>query len=847
MKFKFKQLKIQVKMSEKLDTLQNAFEQELKSNSMDNVVANGLDELLRIHAFDEQAGSPILRMIAALPPQGYKSLSNNEREFWLRRALATIRHEKVAPLPIQQDNSHNTRIKSKKTHTTQIKKNNKEHFETTEEYDRQLVNLPISAINSRLGKNNLQKIENLGISTVFDALYHFPHRYNDFTKSVPITELIIGQEQTVYGTVGSSREVRMGRGGRMRSTEIIITDDAGASIKATWFNQPFIARALPIDAQVALAGKVTNFKGRPVFQNPEFEIVKENADGTHTGRLIPVYPLTKGLAQRTLRNFLSKIVLQYASSISDHLPEKIRKRNNLLSLPDALTQIHYPDGKNELQKALRRIAFDDLFAIQMTVQDRKKHWQATGDAPQITTQILSKKFLDNLPFTLTSAQQRVLTEIRQDLNQNKPMSRLLEGDVGSGKTVVALAAILDVIESGLQAVLMAPTEVLAEQHYRTICKLLAGDDELPLQGLIQLPDRLIKAVLLTGSTKTKNRNEALSAIKFGGAQIIIGTHSLIQDSVNFSSLGLAVVDEQHRFGVTQRERLREQGRQALNKQHTPHLLVMSATPIPRSLALTVFGDLDLSIIDEMPVGRTSIETKWLPPNKRLNAFNHVRTEINKGHQVFVICPLVEDSEAIQSRAAIEEYTRLCEQEFPDLANRILLLHGRMKGDEKEKIMRAFANHEADILVSTAVVEVGIDIPNATVMIIEGAERFGLAQLHQFRGRVGRGTYPSFCYLLSDDPSNEAKQRLAILENTTDGFSLAQADLELRGPGDLYGTAQSGLPNLRVATLLDAPLIEATKIEATKLLDTDPDLVTAENQAIKYAISKQITNLLSDRN
>ena len=834
-------------MSEKLETLQLAFEQELKSNSMDNTVENGLDELLRTQAFDEQAGSPILRMIAALPVKGYKSLSNNEREYWLRRALATIRYEKIEPSSIKQNNPTPTTTKSKKNHIPVIKTREKEISETSEEYDRQIVNISISATNSRLGKNNLQKIESLGIFTVFDALYHFPHRYNDFTKSVPISELIIGQEQTVYGTVGSSREVRMGRGGRMRSTEIIITDDAGASIKATWFNQPFITKALPTDAQVALAGRVTNFRGRPVFQNPEFEIVKENSDGTHTGRLVPVYPLTKGLAQRTLRNFLSKIVSQYSSSISDHLPKKIRKRNNLLTLSDALAQIHYPDGKNELQEALRRIAFDDLFAIQLTVQDRKRHWQATGDAPQITSHNLSTNFLDNLPFTITSAQQRVLTEIRQDLNQNKPMSRLLEGDVGSGKTVVALAAILDVIESGFQAVLMAPTEVLAEQHYRTICKLLAGEDDLPLQGLIQLPNRSIKVVLLTGSTKAKNRNEALSAIKFGGAQIIIGTHSLIQDSVSFSRLGLAVVDEQHRFGVRQRERLREQGRQALDRQNTPHLLVMSATPIPRSLALTVFGDLDLSIIDEMPTGRTSIETTWLPPDKRSHAFHHIRTEIKKGHQVFVICPLVEDSEAIQSRAAIEEYTRLCEQEFPDLANRILLLHGRMKGDEKEKVMRAFANHEADILVSTAVVEVGIDIPNATAMIIEGAERFGLAQLHQFRGRVGRGAYPSFCYLLSDDPSNEAKQRLSILEDTTDGFSLAQADLELRGPGDLYGTAQSGLPNLRVATLLDAPLIEATKVEATQLLDTDPELVAAENQSIKYAISKQITNLLSERN
>ncbi len=835
-------------MSEKLNILQKAFEVALESNSNENLEIKNLDELLRTQAFDEQPGSPILRMIAALPAKGYQSLSKDEKEFWLRRALATIRYEKQSSDP--KNSYPNRKALKPKTFKTRSRSNIKiqnENSVTNEEYDRQLVNIPISATNSRLGKGNLQKIENLGIFTVFDALHHFPHRYNDFTKSVPITELISGQEQTVYGTVTSSREVRMGRGGRMRSTEIILTDNLGSSIKATWFNQPFIAKALPIDVNIALAGKVTNFRGRPVFQNPEFEVVKENSDGTHTGRLIPVYPLTKGLTQRTLRNFLSKIVMQYSSSIPEHLSEKIRKRNNLLPLVDAIAQIHYPNSRGELQEALRRIAFDDLFAIQLTVQDRKRRWQKTGDAPQITSHHLSSNFINNLPFNMTASQKRVLHEIQGDLKHSKPMSRLLEGDVGSGKTVVALAAMLDTIESGFQTVLMAPTEVLAEQHYRTICKLLSGEEDLPLQGFLQVSEKSLKAVLLTGSTKAKNRKEILNAIKYGGAQIIIGTHSLIQESVNFSRLGLAVVDEQHRFGVLQREQLRKQGREALDIQNTPHLLVMSATPIPRSLALTVFGDLDLSVIDQMPAGRTSIETKWLPPNKRASAFQHVRSEIEEGRQIFVICPLVEDSEAIQSRAAIEEYTRLCEQEFPDLAERILLLHGRMKGDEKEKIMRAFANHEADILVSTAVVEVGIDIPNATIMVIEGAERFGLAQLHQFRGRVGRGSFRSFCYLLSDDPSNEAKQRLKILENTTDGFSLAQADLELRGPGDLYGTAQSGLPNLRVATLLDAPLIEATKVEATELLDMDPELVKPENQTIKYAISKQITNLLSERN
>jgi ATP-dependent DNA helicase RecG len=426
------------------------------------------------------------------------------------------------------------------------------------------------------------------------------------------------------------------------------------------------------------------------------------------------------------------------------------------------------------------------------------------------------------------------------------MARLLEGDVGSGKTVVALAAMLDLIDDGYQAVLMAPTEVLAEQHFRTLCKLLSGEPAPPLNGLVQIGTHQTKIVLLTGSTKAKQRSEALDAIRHGGAQIIVGTHSLIQESVVYQRLGLAVVDEQHRFGVLQRGELRKRGVTALGESHTPHLLVMSATPIPRSLALTVFGDLDLAVIDEMPAGRTPIETKWLAPNQRADAFGQVRREIEAGRQVFVICPLVEDSEAIQSRAATEEYERLRTQEFPELAERITLLHGRMSSKDKDTAMRSFANGETDILVSTAVVEVGIDIPNATVMVIEGADRFGLAQLHQFRGRVGRGEHASYCYLLSDEPSEDAQERLAVMERTTDGFALAQADLELRGPGDLYGTAQSGLPTLRVASLLDAPLIDATRREAELLLADDPKLSKVEHQALRYAIAKRSASLVAEQ-
>ncbi|TAK80502.1 MAG: ATP-dependent DNA helicase RecG, partial [Dehalococcoidia bacterium] len=444
---------------------------------------------------------------------------------------------------------------------------------------------------------------------------------------------------------------------------------------------------------------------------------------------------------------------------------------------------------------------------------------------------------------LTQAQARVLHEVREDIARPHPMSRLLEGDVGSGKTVVALAAMLSMVQAGYQSVLMAPTEVLAEQHYRTLCRLLSGEAEPPLHGLVTvagLPLQ-VRLVLLTGSTKAAERRDALNAIRFGGAQIVVGTHALIQEGVTYHRLGLAVVDEQHRFGVMQRGELRRKGIEASANEGrplTPHLLVMSATPIPRTLALTAYGDLDLSIIDEMPAGRVPIETKFLPPIQRVEAFQHVRAEVAAGRQAFVICPLVEGSEAVESRAATEEYERLRTEQFPDLAERILLLHGRMPAREKDRVMRAFAAHEGDILVSTAVVEVGIDVPNATVMVIEGADRFGLAQLHQFRGRVGRGEHASFCYLLADDPSAEAEDRLSVMERTNDGFALAEADLQLRGPGDLFGTAQSGIPGLRVASLLDAPLIDAARREASALLEADPELALPEHRALRYAIASR---------
>jgi ATP-dependent DNA helicase RecG len=494
--------------------------------------------------------------------------------------------------------------------------------------------------------------------------------------------------------------------------------------------------------------------------------------------------------------------------------------------------MHYPDGWQELDEARRRLAFDELLVIQVGVLRRRRLWQEGGHAQSLTlSEPVRRGFLESLPFQLTGAQQRAMESILGDLAQERPMSRLLQGDVGSGKTVVAAAALVAAVANGRQGVLMAPTEILAEQHYRTLCNLLGAGQEMGwaqtqtrvagVAGLLLPPylDRPLRIALLTGSLSSKEKAAVQRQVAEGVVDMAVGTHALIQEEVGFERLGLAIVDEQHRFGVMQRAALRGKG-------PSPHLLVMTATPIPRTLALTLYGDLDISVIDEMPPGRKPVKTLWTMPHERDDAYRFVREQVGQGRQAFVICPLIEESEALTVRAATQEYERLSREVFPNL--RLGLLHGRLPAAEKDRVMRAFRDHGLDILVSTAVVEVGIDVPNATVMMVEGADRFGLAQLHQFRGRVGRGAEQSYCLLLSDDPGEEAQERLKLMEQTQDGFVLAEADLRLRGPGEFFGTRQSGMPDLKVARLSDVQLIEEAREDAAGVLDADPDLSDAEH-------------------
>jgi ATP-dependent DNA helicase RecG len=483
--------------------------------------------------------------------------------------------------------------------------------------------------------------------------------------------------------------------------------------------------------------------------------------------------------------------------------------------------MHYPESEEQRQEARRRIAFDELLAVQLVVLGRRRDWQE-GHAPQLPADGALAAYRAALPFALTGAQERVLGDILRDISRGRPMARLLQGDVGSGKTAVAAAAMAVAAGAGFQGAIMAPTEILAEQHYRTLSSLLAGT---------RLNGREPRVELLVGSLTAARKRAIAQAVAAGEIDVIVGTQALIQEGVAFHKLGVAVVDEQHRFGVMQRAALRE--RVAQNGAPTPHLLVMSATPIPRTLALTFFGDLDVSVIDELPPGRLKVLTRWVGPDERSEAYGFVRDQIREGRQAFVVCPLIEESAALQTRSATEEYERLSRQVFPEL--RLGLLHGRMSGAEKDGVLEAFRRGDLHILVATTVIEVGIDIPNASVMLIEGADRFGLAQLHQLRGRVGRGAAQSYCLLLSDDPSYNARQRLQLLEDISDGFALAEADLRLRGPGDYFGTRQSGLPAFRVAELSDAGLIETARTEAMRLLDGDPDLQEPEHAALAAAV------------
>jgi ATP-dependent DNA helicase RecG len=665
-----------------------------------------------------------------------------------------------------------------------------------------------------------QILHNRGVTTLLDLLYYFPRRYDDFSLMKPINRATYGEQITIIGTVWEVRARRT----RTNQTylQALISDGTG-QIQATWFNQPWLAEQLKAGTQVALSGKLEQFLGRPTFNNPEWEPVAR--DMLRTGRIVPIYSQTEGLNSQKLRALIKTVLDTWANKVADPVPAEVLQRRQLLPLADALYQIHFPDSQETLHRARQRIIFDELLLLQLGMLGNRQQWQSNPSLPLPHDETALQTFAENLPFQLTGAQQRVMGEIATDMARNVAMSRLLQGDVGAGKTVIAAAAMLNAVRAGAQAALMAPTEILAEQHAKSLRLMLAPFD--------------LQIRLLTGSVSQSEKNEIGRELAEGTAHIAIGTHALIQENVRFQRLGLTIVDEQHRFGVEQRQALRDKGHNGQNGHAaatlTPHLLVMSATPIPRSLALSLYGDLDLSTLDELPPGRQEIKTRWLAPAERERAYAFVRGQIQAGRQAYVICPLVEESDKIEAKSAVDEHARLQGEIFPDF--RVGLLHGRMKGEEKEGVMREFYAGDIQILVSTSVIEVGVDVPNSTVMLIEGANRFGLAQLHQFRGRVGRGEHQSYCLLIADSTGPETEERLAVLEQTNDGFVLAEKDLQLRGPGEFFGRRQSGLPELKMASLLDMTMLQMARTEAEAILNADTGLQQPEHATLREKVQK----------
>jgi len=683
-----------------------------------------------------------------------------------------------------------------------------------------------------IGPRYLKYLEKLGIKTIKDLLWYFPFRYEDFSKIKKINELQPEEKCSIIGSV-KKIDIRRTFKRKMFIVEAVIEDDTG-QITAIWFNQIYLLKNIPLGATLSLSGKVTKRGRKLIISSPSYEIISRQKlekefyqELKHTGRLIPVYSETKGLSSRALRYFI-KPLLKLTYGIKDTLPDFILKKHELIDLQQSLNQIHFPSSLLLAKKAKRRFVFESLLLSQIYLLKRKRK-NALLKAPKINLDIpLLQSFTKSLSFPFTECQRKTIWEIANNLHQ-RPMNRLLEGEVGSGKTIVAIAASLLTIKSNYQVAVMAPTEILVKQHFDKFKDVLK-----PFQ---------IKIALLTSST-TKIYDDGLEGqiskqtlnkiIASSDTILVIGTHALIQKNIRFNRLGLIIVDEQHRFGVEQRKKLIAKN---ANKKEIPHLLSMTATPIPRTLALAFYGDLDLSILDELPKGRKRIITKVVLLKDRGKIYNFIRKEIKEGRQAFVICPRIEETEISdikgddlltlserlnhEVKAVKKEYEKLSKEIFPDL--KIAMLHGKMKPKEKETVMKDFQENKINLLVSTSVVEVGVDIPNASLMIIEGSEHFGLAQLHQFRGRVGRSHYQSYCFLFSESPQTSITSRLKTLIKCNDGFHLAEMDLSLRGPGQFLGTKQSGIPDLVMSSLLNKEFIEKVHQQAKEILKEDSTL------------------------
>jgi len=665
-----------------------------------------------------------------------------------------------------------------------------------------------------VGPRLAQAFARLGIRTVEDLLYHVPRRYEDRSHFA-----------TLYGAAHDSfatfrvKVVRL-REPQLRSpkklTEVYVTDGTAVAVAKFW-GRRHLDKVLSPGTEIVLWGRVRRERGQIEVESPEFERASEEDGTLHTGRVVPVHPATEQLSPRLVRRAVHAALEAFAQRVPELLPEHVRARYGLLPVREALWRVHFPDTVEEGDRARRTLAFAEFLELELALLLRRRA-VATATKPHRYREDggLLEAFLKSLPFQLTGAQRRVIEQIRRELYSPHPMNRLLQGDVGSGKTVVAAAAVVVCAGGGHQAAVMAPTEILAEQHYLTFRRFLE-----PVG---------VRVVLLTGGMRRSEREAVLAEVARGEADLVVGTHALLQEDVVFDRLSLVVVDEQHKFGVAQRAALRAKG-------HEPDVLVMTATPIPRTLALTLYGDLDVSVLDELPPGRQPVRTYHRFPDRRDRVYEFVRQQVQAGRQAYVVCPLVEESERVDASAAVELYERMRTQVFPDL--RVGLLHGRMPVAEKDAVMEAFRRGDIQVLVATPVIEVGVDVPNATVMVVEDADRFGLAQLHQLRGRVGRSSHRSYCILISALPTEEARRRIEALVETNDGFRIAQVDLELRGPGEFFGTRQHGLPEFRVADPIgDVALLERAREAAERILEEDPQLERPEYRVLRERLLRR---------
>lgn len=654
-----------------------------------------------------------------------------------------------------------------------------------------------------VGEKRAEELRKIGIETVGDLLEYFPRRYLDRSTILPIAQLEKDQEVTVAGEVVRVERIRRGK------PRLIVTIyDRTGMLEAVWFNQIDVFERLFRTGQtVAFSGKIGYYRNWQIV-HPDFDILSEEKDPIHTGQIIPVYASTEGLKRLGLssygfRKIVHNALERYAEEIKETLPDYLLHKYHLIGRAEAFRQIHFPESRERLNQAYRRFKYEELFFLELLMALRKHYYQSpVMGIPIAVDQKVVDELVARLPFRLTRAQRRVLNEILEDFQRSHPMNRLLQGDVGSGKTVIAWLAMMITVRSGFQAALMAPTEILAQQHFLTLSRLAEG-----------LPVRL---ALLIGSLPEREKLRIREQLAGGEVDLVVGTHALIQEAVSFARLALVVIDEQHRFGVEQRSTLIQKGK-------LPHVLVMTATPIPRTLALTLYGDLDVSVIDELPPGRQPVKTYWRTEERLPRILDFIRQQVEHGRQAYVVYPIIEESEKLELKAATEAFQHLQKKVFP--AFRLGLLHGRMKMEEKEAVMRRFREGEIQILVSTTVIEVGVDVPNATVMLIEHAERFGLSQLHQLRGRVGRGADQAYCILVTPkDITEVARERMEVMVATTDGFRIAEEDLRLRGSGEFFGTRQHGMPDLRFADLIqDSRVIQAARRDAFALVEQDPHL------------------------